>query len=507
MTIRHLLAAGALAFTAAAAPLAASAQDRGYVAQTAAPAGEVQVLRTRQGTLKGQVANGVGYYLGIPFAAPPVGDLRWRPPAAAPSWQGERDASKAGAVCQRNEDCLFLNVVRPANARPGAKLPVMVWIHGGAFVTGASMGAFGGDTEGAEFARKGVIVVSANHRLGRAGWFAHPALTREGHGANYGQMDQIAALKWVQANIGDFGGDAKNVTIFGESAGGIAVLYLMGAPQAKGLFHKVIAESSFGRGEPMPLKAAEETGVKLAEAKGIKGDDAAAAAALRKLPLTDLPLGGGLSAPGRPFPILDGDTIRASIADTFKAGKEAKVPLVIGGNSNEASLSRPQAAMLDAMPTAQREAVVRTFDPEGKGDKAKIVNDYVTVRSITEADRFIARLHARNGAPTWVYYFSHVPAAQKAAKPYGAGHTDEIRYVFGSPRAGWAPEDISLSNAMNAYWAAFAKKGDPDSAGGVMWPRFTAAKEGQIEFGSDGPKAREHFLKAWRDTVEAEYAQ
>jgi para-nitrobenzyl esterase len=507
--IRRALVAAALSvgvlstsYAAAQAP-----QPPRYQAQTAAPAGEAQVVKTKQGALKGSVANGVAYHLGIPFAAPPVGDLRWRPPQAAPAWQGERDATKAGAVCQSNEDCLFLNVVRPAGAKKGQKLPVMVWIHGGAFVTGTSMGAFGGDTEGTEFAKKGVIVVSANHRLGRAGWFAHPALTKEGHGANYGQMDQIAALKWVQANIGNFGGDPKNVTIFGESAGGIAVLYLMGTPQTKGLFQKVIAESSFGRGEPTPLKVAEETGVKVAEAAGVKGDDAAAAAALRKLPLSAIAPQGGLSAPGRPFPILDGDTITASIGDTFKAGRERKAPLMIGGNSNEASLTRPQAAMLDAMPAAQREAVAKAFDPQGSGDKSRIMNDYVTVRSITEPDRFIARLHTKNGAPTWLYYFSYVPAAEKTRKPYGAGHTDELRFVFGNPRASFAPEDVPLSNAMNAYWAAFAKTGNPDSAGGVAWPKFTPAREGQIEFGAEGPKVREHFQKAWRDAVEAEYAK
>jgi para-nitrobenzyl esterase len=505
--LRKTLLACALAFGVVAAPAAALAQAQGYVAPAAAPAGEPQVLKIRQGTLKGQVADGVGYFLGIPFAAPPVGDLRWRPPTAAAAWSGERDATKAGAVCQRNEDCLYLNVVRPANARPGAKLPVMVWIHGGAFVTGTSMGAFGGDTHGPEFAKKGVIVVSANHRLGRAGWFAHPALTREGHGANYGTMDQIAALKWVQANIASFGGDPKNVTIAGESAGGIAVLYLMGTPQTKGLFAKAIAESSFARGDATPLKVAEETGVKLAEAKGIKGDGPDAAAALRKLALADLPTSRGLTDPGRPYPILDGDIITASIADTFKAGREHKVPLIIGGNSNEASLFRPTPAQLDAMPAAQREAVLKAFDPQGTGDKARIVNDYMTVRQITEPDRFVARAHTKNGARAWTYYFSYVPAAETARKPYGAGHTDEIRFVFGSPKASFAPEDVPLSNAMNAYWAAFAKRGDPDSAGGPLWPKFTLAKEGQIEFGADGPQPREHFLKSWRDVVEAEWAK
>jgi len=502
---RRALVAAALAAAALTAAAPVTAQQQRYQAPTAAPAGEPQALKIKQGALRGQNADGVGYFLGIPFAAPPVGDLRWRPPAAAPSWSGERDATKAGAVCQTNEDCLFLNVVRPATAKPGQKLPVMVWIHGGAFVTGTSMGAFGGDTEGTEFAKKGVIVVSANHRLGRAGWFAHPALSKEGHGSNYGTMDQIAALKWVRDNIASFGGDPRNVTIFGESAGAIAVLHLMGSPEAKGLFHKAIAQSSFGRNDPTPLKVAEEAGLKLAEAAGVKGDGPEAAAALRKLPLSAIPASRGLTDPSRPFPIVDGKTIVAPVQQIFAQGRQAKVPLIIGGNSHEASLTRPQPAMLEALPADHRERVIKAFDPEGKGDRAKVVNDYMTVRSITEPDRFIARAHARAGAPVWLYYFSHVPTAQQQAKPYGAAHTDEIRFVFGNPRASFAPEDLPLSNAMNSYWAAFARKGDPDGAGGVAWPRFQPGTEGQIEFTASGPQVRQQFLKPWRDLVQAEY--
>jgi para-nitrobenzyl esterase len=462
------------------------------------------VVKIRQGGLKGAVANGVAYHLGIPFAAPPVGDLRWKPPGPAPAWTGERDATQAGAPCQREEDCLTLNVVRPANAKPGQRLPVMVWIHGGAFVTGTSMGAFGGDTEGTEFAKKGVVVVSANHRLGRAGWFAHPALTREGHlHSNYGTMDQIAALKWVRDNIASFGGDPRNVTIFGESAGGIAVLHLMISPEAKGLFHKAIGQSSFPRMRPDSLAEAEANGVKLAEAAGVKGDDAAAAAALRKLPLTALAGPRGIGTPGRPYPILDGKVIPETILQGFTAGRQAKIPLMLGGNSHEASLTRPTPATFDALPADRQQAILKVFDPQGSGDKARVINDFVTVQSITEPDRALARLHAKAGAPTWLYYFSYVPAAERARKPYGAAHTDEIRFVFGSPRARFAPEDLPLTDAMNAYWAAFAKRGDPDAAGGVAWPRFTAADEGQIELGAEGPQVRRRFLKEWRDLVES----
>lgn len=502
MIVRRTFAAGALALSLLAAP--ALAQQPGYVAQTAAPAGGAsQVVKIKQGALNGSVTDGVAYHLGIPYAAPPVGDLRWKPPLPAAGWDGERDATQAGPVCQRNEDCLTINVVRPAGAKPNAKLPVMVWIHGGAYVTGTSMGAFGGDTEGTEFARKGIVHVSLNYRLGRAGWFAHPALSKEGPTGNYGMMDQIAALKWVQANVASFGGDPKNVTIYGESAGGISVLYLMLSPDAKGLFSKVIGESSFGRHLPTPLRDAEATGAKVAEAAGVTGDDAAAAAALRKLPLTAIAPTGGISAPGRPSPILDGRYIVSGITQGFAADRQAKVPLMLGGNSHEASLFRPQPALLDLMPEERRANVLKVFDPQGTGDKARIVNDLSTVQSMTEPDRHIARLHTKAGQPAFLYYFSYVPPSEQARKPYGAAHTDEIRFVFVSPKARLTPEDLPLAQAMNSYWANFAKTGNPGAVAGVTWPRFDATREGQIDFTAEGPKVREHHLKAWRDAVDA----
>jgi para-nitrobenzyl esterase len=485
-----------------AAPIAASAQTA-YVAPSAAPAGRPQVVSISQGRLRGSVADGVGWFLGVPYAPPPVGELRWRAPGAPPSWAGERDATRAGPVCSAQEDCLYLNVVRPAGARPGQKLPVMVWIHGGAFVAGTSMGGYGGDTDGHEFAKRGVIVVSANYRLGWAGWFAHPALTRESplH-SNYGMLDQIAALRWVKANIASFGGDPDNVTIFGESAGGVGMLYLMISPEAKGLFDKVIAESSFARSRPIPEAQAEANGKALAEAAGVTGEDEAAAAALRRLPLSALPIPPRGAPGGRPYPVLDGRLIPSPVMAGFEAGLEAKVPLIIGGNSNEASLTRPTPALLDAMPADRRDAILKMFDPSGKEDRAQVVNDFVTVQGVTEPDRAIVRLHTSHGEPSWTYYFSDVPAGHRAVRPFGAAHTEELPFVFVSPTTVFGPGDLALARSMNAYWAAFAKSGDPDSAGGVRWPRWTNDGEGQIEFSSEGPKSREHFLKAWRDLAE-----
>ena len=477
----------------------------GLLATLAAGAAQAQVAEIRQGVVHGASVEGVETFLGIPYAAPPVGDLRWRPPAPAAAWAGERDATKAGASCQPArdgaaiEDCLFVNVTRPAGAKPGAKLPVLVWIHGGGFTIGTSVAAFGAETDGIQFAKDGVVTVSLNYRLGRAGWFAHPALSKEGPTGNYGLMDQIAALKWVQANIAGFGGDPKNVTIAGESAGGISVLYLMLAPDARGLFQKAIGQSSFGRMEPTPLKAAEASGADAAVKAGISGDDAAAAAALRKVPLSAMPYTGPFTS--RAGPILDGRYVRSGIAQGFAGGKQAKIPLLIGGNSNEASLFRPQVAQLDAIPAARKDAAMTAFDPAGKGNRLQIVNDMATRLYITEPDRNISRIQSRAGAPTYLYYFSYVTPAKRGSS-FGAVHTAEIPYAFAGPRQKLAPEDRPLAIAVNAYWAAFIKSGNPGSAGGPAWPKFTAASETSMEFGADGAKIHEHNLAKQLDWTE-----
>jgi para-nitrobenzyl esterase len=312
-------------------------------------------------------------------------------------------------------------------------------------------------------------------------------------------MDQIAALKWVKANIAAFGGDPTNVTIGGESAGGISVLELMLAPDARGLFQKAIGESSFGRLEPTSMADAQAAGLKAARTAGVSGEDAAAAAALRKLPLSAMPYTGPFTS--RAGPILDGKYVQSGIAEGFANGKQAKVPLLIGGNSNEASLFRPQAAALDAVPAARKGAAMAAFDPKGAGNTLQIVNDMATRQYITEPDRAISRAQAKAGAPVYLYYFSYVTPAQRGTS-LGAGHTAEIKFAFAGPKQKFAAEDLPLAKAVNAYWAAFIKSGAPDSAGGPAWPRFTPATEASMEFGVDGPVAREHHLKAQLDWQE-----
>jgi len=494
MTVRRKLFAATLGLSVLAFPLTSLAQGEG-------PSATI-----RQGKLQGANVEGVEEFWGIPYAAPPVGDLRWKPPAAAPGWSGVRDATKAAASCQPTqkgdytEDCLFANVTRPAGAKSGQKLPVLVWIHGGGFTIGSAVGAFGAQTDGIQFARDGVITISVSYRLGRAGWFAHPALCKEGPCGNYGLMDQIAALKWVKANAASFGGDPNNVTIAGESAGGISVLELMLAPDARGLFQKAIGESSFGRLEPTSMADAQAAGIKAASAAGVLGLDATAAEALRKLPLSAMPYTGPFTS--RAGPILDGRYVQGGIAEGFAAGKQAKTPLLIGGNSNEASLFRPQAAALDAIAADQKAAAMAAFDPKGEGDKLQIVNDMATRQYITEPDRAISRAQSKAGQPVYTYYFSYVSPGQKARAPYGAGHTAEIKYAFAGPKQTFAPEDLALAKAVHAYWASFVKTGSPDAAGGPAWPRF-APNETYMEFGAAGPVAHDHFLKAELDWQEA----
>jgi len=434
-------------------------------------------------------------FKGLPFAAPPVGDLRWRPPAAVAGWDGVRDASTSGPACpQRNragqtEDCLFLNVFAPTNtAEP---LPVMVWIHGGGF-----RGGSGGGTNGAPLATNGTVVVAINYRLGVFGFLAHPALSAESeHGAsgNQGLLDMVAALEWVRDNIASFNGDPDRVTIFGESAGGGAVMALMLVPQAEGLFHGGIAESTYVHGWDRPLDipargwepAEATTGLVLAEALGASGDDVLAT---MRAATTDAvvavadegPLfrwAGTLWAPN-----VDGWVIPDDPLEMYADGRQHDVPLIAGMNANEGSLFRSRFDMEDV---AGFESYVRA-DFEVVANEAIAFYDVASLDAVAAGldhlvhDMFFAgpvrvqvRAHAQARSPAWLYQFAQVPPTEMAAN-FGAYHSAEIQYVFGTldERTPWTDADRLVSDVMMSYWVQFATTGDPNGGGLPNWPAF-----------------------------------
>ena len=466
---------------------------RGAVAVTPPDAAAPAVTVTG-GQTAGGIYGDLAIYRGIPFAAPPVGDLRWRAPQPVQPWTGVREGIQFGGTCTASEDCLYLNVYKPADAKADARLPVMVWIYGGAFTSGAS-----NNYEGPNFARKGIVYVSLNYRLGRAGWFSHPAITKNAPAgesvSNYGLQDQIAALKWVQANVGAFGGDNGNVTVFGESAGAISVNYLMILPETKGLFQKAISESGFGRNDPAALARSEAAGTAYFTGKGITGDSVDTLKAMRAVPFSELAGGLGLGAAG---PIMDGKLLAMGSAEAFTKGLAAKIPYMVGGNSNEASLFPTQdpPARLDALKKST--GGLGPYEAPGKGEPGRTINLIVSDQYIGEPDRLLARMHVRNGNTVYRYHFSYVPPGVRDTA-LGLAHGGEIGYVFGRSNA--TPEDAAISTAANAYWAAFAKTGDPGTAGGPAWPKYDAT-DPVLEFGIDGVHVRSGFHNDRLDWME-----
>jgi para-nitrobenzyl esterase len=463
-------------------------------------------VRTQSGMLQGAQGDGVVVYKGIPYAAPPVGDLRWRPPQPPASWPGVRAADRFGDSCMQNpppvggpltvsEDCLYLNVWTPSPA-PAGKLPVMVWIHGGGFQIGSSAWP---QTDGTSLAHHGVVLVSLNYRMGKFGFFAHPALTKEANGGelgDYGIMDMIAALKWVKANIAAFGGDPGNVTIFGESAGGMAVDFLMISPDARGLFEKAIVESGAGRSEFRSLANAEADGAAAAEAWGVKGDDPAA---LRAVPARTV-LGDASISSGGSTPFIDGKVVPEDPLKAFEENHLAHVPFMIGTNSYEIGVFPGMAPTLVKAAGSNWPAAQAAYDGYGTHDPKLVQDEFATDAFMTEPARALALAAAKDGLPVWRYRFSYLRPSQRDGKIPGPLHFDEVYLVFDTMKTSPPPisDDKAAVEAVESRWTSFARSGVP----GADWPRFEAGDEAQLDFTNDGPVARKDFHKTQLDLVE-----
>jgi para-nitrobenzyl esterase len=484
-----------------------------------------QTIKIDSGQIHGAVADGVLSFKGIPFAAPPVGSLRWRPPQPVAAWTGVREATAYGHDCMQEpfpsdaaplgvkpaEDCLVLNVWRPA-ARSGT-LPVMVWLYGGGFVNGGSSPDV---YSGAALAKQGVVVVSINYRVGRFGFFAFPALSAANPSdtlGNYAYMDQIAGLQWVQRNIAAFGGDPANVTLFGESAGGMSVHALMASPMAKGLFAKAIVESGAGRSGRMPsktLKEAEQVGVDFAQSVGVQGRDAAALAALRALPAETI-TGGMNMAHVKDFtgPIVDGRILPEQTEAAYRAGRTPLVPMMIGVNSMDGFFSGKTLTDAYAPFKTPRLAAAApaVFDPKSGGD-AKAVGSRVS-RDVNMAEpaRLIARLLSDRGDKVYGYRFGYVADSMRPEWTLGAPHASEIPFVFDTVKARYGASltarDEAVAQLTSAYWVAFAKTGDPNGGGRPFWPAFTTAGDKLLLIG-DAVHAEADPLKAELDLVKAQ---
>jgi len=520
---------------------------------TAARSQAPSTVKVESGELQGVAEDGVVAFKGIPFAAPPAGDFRWRPPQPAAKWTGVRPATEFGADCMQgrfggpppgatgragapplqgtaaptppptpapppaaapavpspSEDCLYLNVWRPAD--PATRnVPVMVWIYGGGFTGGSSSSP---NTSGAQFAKQGVVLVAMNYRVGRFGFFAHPALSKERPDelkGNYAYMDQIAALQWVKRNIAAFGGNPNNVTIFGFSAGGVSVHSMLASPLARGLFHKAIAESGGSRDSVLtarPMRAdgvdpnypvsAETIGTTFAKSMGVEGTDQAALASLRALSseqvLRGAPPQAGAAPPQETTPILDGKLITETAETAYKAKHQPRIPFLAGSNSADTAGNRIRSRTKEeffaryGQWSAEAKAA---YDPDGTTDLATMVSRANDDFGQAEPARFAASAFAANGSPAYLYRFSYVQTAMRERMRTGVPHGGEIAYVFGTLSAGRggppSPEDLAVSKMAQSYWVNFARTGDPNGAGLPAWPRHDARTDLIFDFRPDG---------------------
>ena len=477
-----------------------------------------RVVTVEGGQLAGApspLGEGVTVYRGVPFAAPPVAELRWRPPEPPAAWEGVRDATEAAPACMQNplpaavrtfydagvdrmdEDCLYLNVWTAAG--PDDRVPVLVWIHGG----GLSIGNGADITyDGTRLAQRGVVLVTINYRLGAFGYLAHPLLSAEsGHGAsgNYGLLDQVAALGWVQRNIAAFGGDRSRVTIFGESAGSWSVNQLMATPLARGLFHAAIGESGGGfgsRGGAAPRAEIEAVGERFVEA--LLGDGAAPSLEAMRAASADAVQG---VAPDlvRSTANVDGWVFADTVHDIFAAGRQHDVPVIVGSNADEMTMlgGAAGAETLEQYRETIRneygehaDALLETFpaSTDEEAQRARIASG--TDATFGWEMRTWARMMETVSSPAYLYFFSRVPPAPDADR-YGAYHTAEIPYVFDNfgvsphPYANrdYSDTDRRLSDILASYWVNMAATGDPNGEGLPEWPAYEPEADAALHVG------------------------
>jgi len=508
-----------------AATLSLFAAGPGF-AQSPAP------VMTESGLVRGAAEPGLTVYKGIPFAAPPVGDLRWRAPQPTAKWEGVRQATEFGPDPYQgdgkgnvSEDCLFLNIWTPAKTASD-KVPVLVWIYGGGFSFGSTSTPV---HNGEHLARKGVVLVSINYRVGPLGFLAHPELSAESPhhvSGNYGLLDQIAGLQWVKKNISAFGGDPDKVTIFGESAGGIAVSMLCASPEAKGLFRGAISQSggSFGPARPTTYPGENMRRLADAEASGVafaKKVGASSLAELRRVAADKLPPGFGS---GSGWPIVDGWVIPGDQHKLYEAGKYNDVAILVGYNSDEGlSFSREKTpeefiSGVKARYGKFADALIKAYPP-GEHSVPKTARDLMRDAAFGWQTWAWATLQARTGkSKVYYYHFDQHPThpAGSTEADHGMAHGMDVPYVFQTldpkdPKL--SAGDRAISETVSTYWANFAKNGDPNGPGVPVWPEFTESNRQVMYFhdtASPGPVPSADSLKvldayfAWRRTPEGD---